>query len=317
MDEALPRVASRMTLVASIDSGGLLVRSSPPRGRGRSVVAMGYTRATTLIARQREHDGGIAQRFLDTRRRAAAHRSAWASIVLAVSALVPFTTAAAPAQPTPFSQSAPGAALPSSWSMQAIPKVAKQTRFDLVRDGDDVVLRARADGSLALLRDRFQLDAAAQPLLTWRWKTSHVIGSADMTRKDGDDYAARLYVFFDRKPAQMTLGERAMFRIGHALYGDLLPGATLCYVWDNRQPVGTMRDSAYTAMMKMIVASSGRAHEGQWVALQRDVAADYRAAFGTAPPPVLGIAVASDTDNTGESTVTWFGDIRFSEAAAH
>ncbi len=66
----------------------------------------------------------------------------------------------------------------------------------------------------------------------------------------------------------------------------------------------------------MVVASSGKAREGQWVTLSRDVAADYRRAFGTAPPRITGVAVAVDTDNTGESTVTYFGDIRFEAAGS-
>ena len=140
-----------------------------------------------------------------------------------------------------------------------------------------------------------------------------MLASADMTRKSGDDYAARLYVFFDRKLEQMSFGERMLYRIGHSRYGDQLPTAALCYVWDNRQPIGTMRDNAYTGFVKMIVVSSGKAQQGHWLQVQRDVGADYRHAFGAAPPPINGIAVSVDTDNTGESTVTYFGDIAFGD----
>jgi hypothetical protein len=31
-------------------------------------------------------------------------------------------------------------------------------------------------------------------------------------------------------------------------------------------------------------------------------------------PPVSGVAVGSDTDNTGDEVETWFGDVSFSEA---
>ncbi len=232
--------------------------------------------------------------------------------IAALSGLLPLLALAQ--QPAAFSSAAAGAATPAGWVLQPIPGVARQTRFDLVDDAGTTVLRGRADNAAASLRYSADIDPARTPLLRWRWKTDRVLDTADMTSKAGDDYAARLYVFFDRKPGQMSLGERTLYRIGRARYGDQLPAAALSYVWDNRQPVGTIRDNAYTGFVKMVVASSGKAREGQWITLSRDVAADYRRAFGTAPPRITGVAVAVDTDNTGESTVTYFGDIRFEPA---
>ncbi len=224
-------------------------------------------------------------------------------------ALLPVAVFAA--QPARFSSAAPGATLPAGWSVQPIPKVERQTRFDLVAAQDTTVLRARADNAAASLRQRVDVDPAANGQLQWRWKTDRVLDKADLTSKAGDDYAARLYVFFDRKPAQMSFGERVAYKLGRARYGDQIPSAALCYVWDNKLPVGSIRDNAYTGFVKMVVATSGKARQGDWVTLQRDVAADYKRAFGTAPPRITGIAVAVDTDNTGESTISYFGDIRF------
>jgi hypothetical protein len=220
-------------------------------------------------------------------------------------------TLALAAQPARFSSAAPGTAVPAGWNVQPIPKVERQTRFDLVDDSGITVLRARADNAASSLRYKIDVAPVAGEQLRWRWKTEHVLDKADLTSKSGDDYSARLYVFFDRKPAQMSFGERIAYKLGRARYGDQLPPAALCYVWDNKQPVGTIRDNAYTGFVKMIVATSGSARQGQWVSLQRDVAADYKRAFGSAPPRITGIAVAVDTDNTGESTISYFGDIQF------
>jgi len=230
------------------------------------------------------------------------------SCALALALLGP---AAHAMQLLPFSGATPGGPLPPGWAVQPVPNVPRQTRFDLVGDGDATVLRARAEASAASLRYTLRVDPARDPQLRWRWKTERVLERADLTRKSGDDYAARLYVFFDRKPAQMSLGARALYRLGRARYGEQLPAAALCYVWDNRQPVGTLRDNAYTGFVKMIVASSGKARQGRWIDLQRDVAADYRRAFNTAAPAITGIAIMVDTDNTGEATVSYFGDVSF------
>ncbi|MFP3998642.1 MAG: DUF3047 domain-containing protein [Desulfobacterales bacterium] len=36
---------------------------------------------------------------------------------------------------------------------------------------------------------------------------------------------------------------------------------------------------------------------------------DYKKAFGEEPPMIRGIAIMTDSDNTRESTVTYYGDI--------
>lgn len=215
------------------------------------------------------------------------------------------------AQPTRFSSALAGAALPAGWAVQALPKVERQTYFDLVDSDGRTVLRARADNAAASLRYAIVVDAQANGQLQWRWKTERVLDKAELNTKVGDDYAARLYVFFDRQPAQMSFGERVAYTLGRARYGEQLPAAALCYVWDNKHPVGTVRDNAYTGFVKMVVATTGKAQQGDWVTLQRDVAADYRRAFGSPAPAISGIAIAADTDNTGESTVSYFGDIQF------
>ncbi len=229
------------------------------------------------------------------------------------------TPAAQPAQkmsrPTPFSSGPLAATAPPGWALQTLPKVQRQTRYDLVNDGGTIVLRARAESSASSLRHGLFADPKLTPVLRWRWRTERVLQGADITRKDGDDFSARLYVFFDRSEDSMTIKERTLFKLGRARYGDQLPSAALCYVWDNRQPVGKIFDNAYTSFVAMVVASSGDAQVGQWVSLQRNVSEDYRRAFNTDPPRIIGVAVSVDTDNTGEATTSYFGDIAFVPAA--
>jgi hypothetical protein len=61
----------------------------------------------------------------------------------------------------------------------------------------------------------------------------------------------------------------------------------------------------------MIVVESGARRVGEWVEVERDILADYRRAFNEDPPPVSGVAVMTDTDQTGASATAWFGDIVF------
>ncbi len=215
------------------------------------------------------------------------------------------------ARPMPFSSGQLGATAPGGWSVQPLPKVERKTRYDLIANDGTIVLRARADKSAASLKHSLYADPARTPILRWRWRTERMLQGADMTLKEGDDYAARLYVFFDRDPDTLTLKERTLLKVGRMRYGNDLPAAALCYVWDNRQPVGTIMPNPYTQFVAMVVASSGSADVGRWVSLRRNVAEDYRRAFGSEAPQITGVAVSVDTDNTGESAVTYFGDIEF------
>ena len=87
----------------------------------------------------------------------------------------------------------------------------------------------------------------------------------------------------------------------------------LCYVWDGKSIKGAATWSPYTDRVRIIVAESGEAHLNQWVTVRRNIVDDFRAAFGEDPPQVSGVAVATDTDNTGESVTAFYGDIRFTQ----
>jgi hypothetical protein len=64
----------------------------------------------------------------------------------------------------------------------------------------------------------------------------------------------------------------------------------------------------------MIVLRSGDGAANRWVAEERNVLEDYRHAFGEAPPPVSGVAIMTDADDTGGKAVAWYGDIAFRPA---
>ncbi len=61
----------------------------------------------------------------------------------------------------------------------------------------------------------------------------------------------------------------------------------------------------------MIVVESGSAKLNTWVAETRNVYEDYKRAFGEEPPMISGVAIMTDTDNTGESAEAFYGDIVF------
>jgi Protein of unknown function (DUF3047) len=67
----------------------------------------------------------------------------------------------------------------------------------------------------------------------------------------------------------------------------------------------------------MIVVESGKQNVGQWINEERNLLKDYRAAFGKDPPPIVSVAIMTDTDNTRESAAAWYGDISLHKTATN
>lgn len=212
-----------------------------------------------------------------------------------------------------FSAARAGGALPAGWSALSPSGSATPTRYTLVDDGGTTVLHAEAKAAGSGLSHPLRADPAVTPWLRWRWKIGNLIEQADLRTREGDDFPARLYVTFDYPLEKLPFVERNKLRLARALFDPNLPAATLCYVWDGKAASGTIAPSAYTNRVRLIVVESGATRVNRWVEVERNIAADFRAAFGEAAPAVTGIVVAVDTDNTGAFATALFGDISFNK----
>lgn len=196
------------------------------------------------------------------------------------------------------------------WQEVRLNKELKPNTF-AVRDWDGVpALQVSSSGSMSLLARPVTVDLARTPVLCWRWRVDAPLQGADMTRKSGDDYAARLYVSLALPEADKSLALRAQLRIARTIWGPSVPDAAINYVWDNRQPIGTERPNAYTDRTTMVVLRSGAADVGAWVQERRHVGRDVVRLYGPSATPVQ-LAVTADTDNTGESARAGFADLHW------
>jgi len=172
------------------------------------------------------------------------------------------------------------------WSVKSF---KGNTDYRIVEDAGQKVLQASSHGTASGLVYKTEFDPRDYPILTWRWKVSNIIAKGDSRTKAGDDYAARVYVVF---PHWFFLKTR-----------------TLNYIWANRLPRDSVQANAFTANAMMFSVESGSEQAGEWLTERRDIVADFRRAFGEVPPNVGAIAIMTDTDNTGEAVIAWYGDI--------
>jgi hypothetical protein len=210
-----------------------------------------------------------------------------------------------------FSSSMPGQTLPDGWQALTFERINRYTGYSLVNDDGTVVIKAVSEQAASGLARALSISPLEYPLIQWRWKVNNVLRQGDVTRKEGDDYPARIYITFAFDPDRAGYLERLEYEAARLLLGQDVPYRAISYVWGSNSPVGTMIPNSYTDRVMMFVVESGARKSRQWVTEIRNVYADYLQAFGEEPPMISGIAIMTDTDNTGEAAIAWYGDIVF------
>ncbi|GAB4483470.1 MAG: hypothetical protein OHK006_04510 [Thermodesulfovibrionales bacterium] len=193
----------------------------------------------------------------------------------------------------------------SGWRPLTFPKIGKHTVYSIEQEGSESYLKAESSASASGLVLAKDFPVHEFPRARWRWKVSTVFMQADPHAKSGDDYPIRVYVLFRYNPAQATVGQRIRYGLAKAFYGEYPPHSSLSYVWAGKASVTGPYPNPYAAEAMMVPLEAGDEKAGQWVDEEVDIRADYRRAFGHDPPPSAGLAVMSDSDNTGGSATAW------------
>ena len=211
-----------------------------------------------------------------------------------------------------FSSASLDDTIPYDWEPLGFKNISSHTRYTLVKDNETVVVKAESSASASGLIRKTAINPQEYPVLHWRWKTDRVLDKGDIFSKHGDDYPARLYILFEYDPTGLTMFEKIKFEAIRLIYGKYPPSHTLTYIWANKAPKGIMVPNAYTDRVMMIAVESGPSLLNTWIHEKRHVADDFNKAFGKPPSAISGVAIMTDTDNTGEIATTWYGDIFFS-----
>jgi hypothetical protein len=210
-----------------------------------------------------------------------------------------------------FSAESIGNVPPSHWKPLTFKKIERHTAYTLVEDNSTVVVRAEAEASASGLTREIKINPKEYPIMQWQWKVSNILKKGNVYQKDGDDYPARIYITFEYDSSKLGFFEKVKYEAVRWLYGQYPPLGAINYIWESKAPIGTMVPNPYTDRVKMIVVESGEERLNQWVREERNVFEDYKKAFGEEPPMISGVAIMTDTDNTGEKAIAYYGDILF------
>ncbi|MDP2005887.1 MAG: DUF3047 domain-containing protein [Rubrivivax sp.] len=206
---------------------------------------------------------------------------------------------------------APAAALAPdghAWHDVALPgKDATQYRWTQ-KDGRDA-LAAVSEQSASMYRRRVQRDGMALGDVSFSWWVQDLVAGGSVADAAREDAPARVLFGFGGDTSKLPARTRVMFELAEALTGEIPPYATLMYVWDAQAPVGSVIVNPRSDRIRKIVVDSGPAELRRWRLHRRDLAADFRLAFGEAPGALVSIAVMTDSDNTRSSATSWYGPV--------
>ncbi|MDE0333968.1 MAG: DUF3047 domain-containing protein [Defluviicoccus sp.] len=167
-----------------------------------------------------------------------------------------------------------------------------ETRYRIVELDGRKVLEADSVATASSFYLERKVDLSETPVLEWSWRIESPPGVTDERSKDGDDFAARVYVLAP----------------GEGIFG--LPWA-ISYVWAGQARVGEFWPNPFTSRVMMFALDSGKGAAGTWRTHKRDVRADFLRFFGRRVDRLEGVAIMTDSDNSGLNARAWYGDLAF------
>jgi len=176
----------------------------------------------------------------------------------------------------------------TGWKEQTIWNSNKTSYSFLPKNGRKFLM-AKSNNSASGLIHKMEVDSKAYPIIKWSWKIDHTVKKGNERVKEGHDFAVRVYVIFSR----------GLFSRTRAIE----------YVWGNVMHKGEILRNPYSSNAVMIAVDSGEELAGQWTFHKRNYYEDYRAAFGEEAPKLGAVAIMTDSDNSHESAVGYYGDI--------
>jgi len=160
--------------------------------------------------------------------------------------------------------------------------------FGVCPDTPDPCLHLKSASASFGLERKVDVQPSQMPFLTWRWKVTQLPAAGDFRHNTTDDQAAQILVAFD-------------------------DSHILTYIWDTNAPKGAAAHVHSIPFVHIfaVVCESGARDVNRWIPEARNVAEDYRRAFGKTAPRVKGLRLQINSQHTGTFAESYFGEVAF------
>jgi hypothetical protein len=205
-----------------------------------------------------------------------------------------------------------GAGIASHWKQVTIP-LKRKTDYRVVKHQGRSAVRARAMSSASGIEAKLSVDLSRKANIAFSWYADALIVGADNTDRHTEDSPLRIVLSFEGDKDTLSTKDQRFHDRAKLLTGRELPYATLMYIWENRKPIDSVIINHHTSTIRKIVIASGDKDLMKWKSFKRNISEDYLLAFGKKPGKLIGIALMSDTDNTGTDITAYYSDITLLE----
>lgn len=155
-------------------------------------------------------------------------------------------------------------------------------------------LQARSNASASGLYWNQKIDLQRYPFLNWRWRIEKRLHGLNETTKQGDDFAGRVYAVVDG----------GLF---------IWNSNVINYVWSSNSEKLSHWPNPFAPKNEIMIALRGNDDNlSIWHTEKRNLQKDFKTFFGKDVRYIDAIALMTDTDNSGKSALTYYGDIYFS-----
>jgi len=171
---------------------------------------------------------------------------------------------------------------------------AGNTHYSASRDEKEDVIKAHSINSASMIYQKMNIPLSETPFLQWSWKIEHTFSDINERTRQGDDFAARLYIAVKGKN------------------GSFYP-RTLTYVWSSNAAIHSHWQSPYSSQAILLAINSGEKNKNRWVSHKRNLKEDLQHYFNEEFDHIEGIAIMTDSDNTHSEATAYYKNIFFSQ----
>lgn len=197
--------------------------------------------------------------------------------------------------------------LPAGWKLVTRPGV-RAAAFD---QKDAATLEVRSEGGFGLLYREIPSDQRVMGRLSWEWRLDATFPPTDLRSKGGDDRPLAIHLLFPEEDGSFGVLTTFKGSLGRLL--GLPPGGrAVTYVWGGDHAVGETFANPYADQAFMIVLRGGDAPTGRWFREQVDIASDFERLFGRPAPAAAFVAISTDGDDLGGTSIGYVANLGFS-----
>ena len=192
-------------------------------------------------------------------------------------------------------------ALPDGWKVHGTIWGTNETCFELEDHKENKkpvasvlgVLKVFADkGTGALFCEVYKyVDLKKTPIMRWRWHVNKFPKGGDGRKSDRDDQAIAIYIGAN----------------------DWMVKKSISYRWETETPQGLEGNVSYgggTVKVKWFCLRNKKTGTGKWVTEERNIAKDFKKAFGFIPKEFI-LSIGANSQNTKSESLAFIDYIEF------